>query len=195
MVLRPLLGKGLAVSVARYSTLAGWCFALVALSGVQNAWIRLGSLSALGSPYGVLVIGKVVALGVLGLAGLQQRRVVVGRMATDESARALFARLAVVEVVVMGAAFGLATALSRSAPPVPDVVQGRVDPVQALTGYAAPPRALQPADWLTLWQVGLALADRRGRRGRPLPRRRRPADPARRPLAGRCAPCPGWPAG
>ena len=70
VVLRPLLGKGLAVSVARYSTLAGWCFALVALSGVQNAWIRLGSLSALGSPYGVLVIGKVVALGVLGLAGL-----------------------------------------------------------------------------------------------------------------------------
>ena len=59
VVLRPVLGKGLAVSVARYSTLAGWCFVLVALSGVQNAWIRLGSLSALGSPYGVLVIGKV----------------------------------------------------------------------------------------------------------------------------------------
>ena len=34
----------------------------------------------------------------------------VGRMATDEGARALFARLAVVELVVMGAAFGLATA-------------------------------------------------------------------------------------
>ncbi len=153
VVLRPLLGKGLAVSVARYSTLAGWCFALVALSGVQNAWIRLGSLSALGSPYGVLVIGKVAALGVLGLAGLQQRRVVVGRMATDEGARALFARLAVVEVVVMGAAFGLATALSRSAPPVPDLVQGRADPVQALTGYPAPSRALHAGDWLTLWQV------------------------------------------
>jgi cytochrome c oxidase assembly factor CtaG/putative copper export protein len=153
VVLRPLLGQGLAVSVARYSTLAGWCFVLVALSGIQNAWIRLGSLSALGSPYGVLVIGKVVALGVLGLAGLQQRRVVIARMATDEGARALFARLAVVEVVVMGAAFGLATALSRSAPPVPDLVQGKADPVQALTGYAAPPRALRAGDWLTLWQV------------------------------------------
>jgi len=74
-------------------------------------------------------------------------------MATDEGARALFARLAVVEVVVMGAAFGLATALSRSAPPVPDVVQAEADPVQALTGYAAPPRALRAGDWLTLWQV------------------------------------------
>ena len=152
VVLRPLLGRGLAVSVARYSTLAGWCFVLVALSGVQNAWIRLGSLSALGSPYGVLVLGKVLALGVLGVAGLQQRRLVVGRMATDEEARGLFARLAVVEVVVMGAAFGLATALSRSAPPVPDVVPGRVDPAEALTGYAAPTRPLQPADWLTLWR-------------------------------------------
>ena len=33
VVLRPVLGRGLAVSVARYSTLAGWCFVLVALSG------------------------------------------------------------------------------------------------------------------------------------------------------------------
>ena len=55
---------------------------------------------------------------------------------------ALFARLAVVEVVVMGAAFGLGTALSRSAPPVPDLVPGRVDPAQALTGY---PRRRTPA--------------------------------------------------
>jgi len=152
VVLRPVLGRGLAVSVARYSTLAGWCFVLVALSGVQNAWIRLGSFSALGSPYGVLVLGKVLALVVLGLAGWQQRRRVVDRMATDEGARRLFARLAVVEVVVMGAAFGLGTALSRSAPPVPDVVPGRVDPAQALTGYAAPTHPLRPADWLTLWR-------------------------------------------
>ena len=73
-------------------------------------------------------------------------------MATDEGARRLFARLAVVEVVVMGAAFGLATALSRSAPPVPDLVPGRVDPAQALTGYSAPTHPLRPVDWLTLWR-------------------------------------------
>ena len=64
----------------------------------------------------------------------------------------------------MGAAFGLATALSRSAPPVPDVVPGRVDPAQALTGYAAPARPLRAGDWLTLWRSGLAVADRRRRR-------------------------------
>ena len=64
---------------------------------------------------------------VLGLAGLQQRRVVIGRMATDEAARALFARLAVVEVVVMGVAFGLATALSRSAAARPRPGAGDAD--------------------------------------------------------------------
>ena len=51
------------VVVARYSTLAGWCFALVAISGLVNAALRLGSWSALASAYGLLVIGKVAALG------------------------------------------------------------------------------------------------------------------------------------
>ena len=35
-MLRPVLGKGLAVSVQRYSTLAGWCFVAVAVSGVKT---------------------------------------------------------------------------------------------------------------------------------------------------------------
>ena len=51
------------VVVARYSTLAGWCFALVAISGLVNAALRLGGWSALASAYGLLVIGKVAALG------------------------------------------------------------------------------------------------------------------------------------
>ena len=124
--------------VRRYSTLAGVCFVVVAFSGVINAALRLGSFAALGTPYGLLVIGKVIALGLLGVAGLLHRRRVIPRLATDRSA---FARLAAVELVVMGATVGLAVALSRSAPPVPEAAagaQGTDDRVASLLGYPEP---------------------------------------------------------
>ena len=66
--------------VRRYSTLAGACFALVALSGVVNAALRLGSFAGLATTYGLLVVGKVVALGLLGLAGLAHRRRTIPRL-------------------------------------------------------------------------------------------------------------------
>ncbi len=128
-----LLGGQRSVVVARYSTLAGVCFAVVAASGVVNAALRLGSFAALASGYGVLVIGKVVALGLLGLAGYAHRRRTIPRL---EAQPRLFARVAAVELVVMGATLGLAVALSRSAPPVPAVDTS--DPVGALLGYPVP---------------------------------------------------------
>ena len=153
VVLRPVLGKALAVSVERYSTLAGWCFAVVAVSGALNAWLRVGSVSGLATPYGALVLGKTAALVLLGLAGWRQRRSVIGRLRTDPAAPGAFARLAVAELVVMGAAFGLATALSRSAPPVPQKPEGNVSPALSLTGYPAPHLPVAPDAWLTVWRV------------------------------------------
>jgi len=153
-MLRPLLGKGLAVSVRRYSALAGWCFVGVAVSGVASAWIRVGSIGNLASSYGVLVILKVVALVVLGLAGWLQRARVVDRIATDPLAGRLFARLALAEVVVMGAAFGLGTALAHSEPPAAlGLAPAITDPVTAVTGYAAPPFAMSTSDLFTVWRV------------------------------------------
>jgi cytochrome c oxidase assembly factor CtaG/putative copper export protein len=152
-MLRPVLGKGLAVSVQRYSTLAGWCFVAVAVSGVANAWIRVGSIGNLASSYGALVILKVVALVVLGLAGWQQRLRVVDRIATDPLAGRLFGRLALLELVVMGAAFGLGAALSRSAPPVAGVPIVSADRAYALTGYPAPAGPLTAVGWLTVWRI------------------------------------------
>jgi cytochrome c oxidase assembly factor CtaG len=128
-----ILGDALPRVARRYSTMAGWCFLAVAGSGLVNAWVRLGSWSALGSAYGLLVIGKVVALGCLGLAGLVHRRYTLGRIGDS---RRWFVRLAMVEVVVMGATLGLAVALSRSAPPGADTVP---DPASALLGFPAPP--------------------------------------------------------
>ena len=52
------LGRDLSVTVARYSVLAGWAYALVAISGVQQAILRVGSWSAVTSAYGLLVAAR-----------------------------------------------------------------------------------------------------------------------------------------
>ena len=152
-MLRPLLGAALAVSVQRYSTLAGWCLVAVAVSGAANAWIRIGSIGNLASSYGALVILKVVALVALGVAGWQQRSRVVGRIAADPLAGRLFGQLALIELVVMSSAFALGTALSRSAPPVPDTPVVSPDPAYALTGYPSPAGLLSGSDWFTVWRI------------------------------------------
>ena len=105
VVLRPVLGKGLArergaLQHAGRLVASSWSHC-PACRTPGSGWARCPRSA---TPYGVLVVDKVVALVVLGLAGWQQRRRWSDRMATDEGARALFARLAVVEVVVMGVA-------------------------------------------------------------------------------------------
>jgi cytochrome c oxidase assembly factor CtaG/putative copper export protein len=151
-IMRGSLGKGFPVAAQRFSTLAGWCFAIVAVSGVINAWLRLGGFGGLPTAYGALVMIKVVALLLLGVAGLEQRQRTIARLAADPSSRVLFARLAAGELVVMGVAIGIAVALSRSAPPTPDKPLGDVGPAQALTGYPLPP-PLDFAHWFTVWRI------------------------------------------
>lgn len=146
------LGKGTPDVVRRYSTLALWCFCAVAASGALNAAIRIGSIGGLASRYGVLVLIKIALLVALGGFGAMHRRRVVGALAgAGAPARALFARLAGVETLVMGAAIALGVTLSRSAPPVPEVIR-TVDAAYNLTGYRAP-AAPDAATWLTLWRV------------------------------------------
>ena len=161
-VLRPLLGRRLGPVVARFSTLALWCFVAVLVSGVAGAWVRIGDLAGLATPYGALVLVKAAALVVLGGLGWQQRRRVVDRIATDPTSGRLFARLVLVELAVMGVAMGFATALARTAPPVPEAVVP-VDTAQSLTGYPAP-AAPAGLSWLTTWRfdwlwglLGIAL--------------------------------------
>lgn len=126
------LGPQLPVVAQRYSTLAGWCFVVVAASGLVNAALRLGSFDQLGSTYGILVVGKAVGLGLLGLAGAAHRRATLRRLADGSR---WFVRLAAVELLVMGATIGLAVALSRSQPPE----EVSAEPVTALLGYPMPP--------------------------------------------------------
>jgi len=108
-----LLGRRrelLARALPRFSTLAGACLAVVTVSGLLTAQVRLGSWAALFlTGYGALVIAKVAALVLLGLLGLVTRR----RMAAG---RIPVLRWAGVEVTVMAVTLGLAAALSQAAP-------------------------------------------------------------------------------
>jgi len=150
-VIRPMVGKDLPVAVRRYSVVAGWCFLTVLLSGAVNGWVRLGSLAGFSTTYGAVLLTKVVALGLLGLAGFAMRARVVHALGLSPTSGRLFARLALVEMALMGVAFGAAVALTRAAPPVPDTPQAQPTIVDAFTGFAAPP-APESLTWLTAWR-------------------------------------------
>lgn len=143
--------KRLAPAIERYSVLSAWCLALVAVSGATNAAVRLGSVGKLfSSDYGILVIGKIVAILALALFGLRQRRRIVAQGQG-------FIRLAGLEIFLMAMTVGLAVALSRTPTPVP--VNLLKTPVEELLGGAIPPA---PTFLRLLWGwspngVGLAI--------------------------------------
>ena len=157
VLLRGRLGSALGDVAGRFSTLAGWGFALVVVSGSVNAWQRLSHWSELLHGYGLLVLLKIGAALALGLAGYWHRRATLpalrsGAGSGTGSGTRPFWRLVGGELVVFGVAMGLAVALSRSAPPVPDDLP-RADPTPAelLTGEPLPP-PLTAVHWLTQWR-------------------------------------------
>jgi putative copper resistance protein D len=129
-------------AVTRFSTLAAWCVAIVAVSGIANAAVRLGAWSPLFTTgYGRLVLAKAACLVALAGFGLAHRRKTVGRASADPDAAlgwGLFARLASAEVALMAATVGIAVALSRTPTPVGDLVY--TSPVEALLGGPLPPK-------------------------------------------------------
>src|SRR5690606_16321677 len=137
--------------IARYSTLAIVCFVVVAISGYVSAALRIGELDKLATPYGVLVVAKVLSLLVLGLFGLLHRRFVIGRMRAFGSGRGrLFWWLVVAELGFMGIASGVAAALARTATPVEQTLL-EFTPAAILTGEPLPPPFTVEALW-TLWR-------------------------------------------
>ncbi|MFI6760065.1 cytochrome c oxidase assembly protein [Micromonospora sp. NPDC050417] len=124
-------------AAARYSRLALACFVLVTVSGLTNAWVRLGEWNQLWhSGYGALLLGKIAALLLLGGIGALHRARTLPALRAGRAGA--FVRLAAGEVAVFAATFGLAVALSRSPTPVPvDPVEP--DPLVELLGFALPP--------------------------------------------------------
>ncbi|MFB9308140.1 putative copper resistance protein D [Agromyces hippuratus] len=134
--------KRLPVVLARYSTVALISFIVVALSGYASAALRIGDWDQLFTPYGGLVVVKVVALIALGLFGAAQRRFLIGRMSrADGSRTGSFWWLVVAELAFMGLASGAAAALARTATPVSEEEAGSLarTPAEILTGEPLPP--------------------------------------------------------
>ena len=150
VLLRPVLGKWLPLVVERYSKVAAWSLLTVALSGVVSAAVRMSGLSDLATTYGAIILAKVVAIVVLGQLGLAQRTKVIARLRETPSSAPLFARLIAVELVVMGAAIGIATALARTGNPSLER-PAPANLAEGLTNYPEP-AAPDATSWLTMWR-------------------------------------------
>jgi cytochrome c oxidase assembly factor CtaG/putative copper export protein len=146
-----------ALLTRRYSTLALASFALIAISGVASASIRITKISDIFSAYGALLILKVSVLVLLGALGAIYRTRLVGKLAQGAAVAKSFYSLVAVEFVLMGTAIGFATALAKTAPPLDGDGIIDVTPAQLLTGEPLPPE-LTPIRWLTVWKLDLVWA-------------------------------------
>ncbi|MDO8106251.1 cytochrome c oxidase assembly protein [Isoptericola sp. b441] len=161
------LGRDLAPAVARFSTLALWCYLGVGISGAVNAAMRMADLGQLvTTAYGRLVATKITIMVGLGLVGWLHRRRVVEALAARASVAGasrrapwVFWRLVAVELVLMGAVSGVAVALASAEPPVPQTPTGALSPAEVVTGHPLPPPPTFDR-WLTSfrWDLLLALA-------------------------------------
>lgn len=159
VLLRSVLSaERLAAVLPRYSTIALISFLIVGVSGVVNAALRLGDWPNLLTPYGVIILVKVTALGALGLFGVFYRRAIIGRL-TATNARKLFWMLATAELAFMGLAEGVASALAVTAPPVDAAAPptGGETPAEYLTFSPLPPE-LTPARFFTSFNIDLLWA-------------------------------------
>ncbi|MET8161377.1 cytochrome c oxidase assembly protein [Sphaerisporangium sp. NPDC005289] len=175
-------GAARVVAVRRFSAVALCCFVVVGFSGLVNAWIRLGGAAQFWETrYGLLVLAKIAALGVLGWFGWTHRRGTIAALeAEPDAAQSVaarsdgersdgeqapagerFLRLATAEVGVMACTIALAVGLSRTPPPRADAPHGQHE----LLGYSLPPfspwRLLtetRPDPLLILAVAGVAVA-------------------------------------
>ena len=140
-------GEHADLAARRFSAVAGWCLVAMAISGVVNALVRISVPDLVRTEYGWLVIGKVVALCLLGVFGWRQRRVALPALRADAGARGPLIRLALVEAAVFGATFGIAVGLGRTPPPA---VRAEPSITEAAIGYdfAGPPTVARVLfDW------------------------------------------------
>jgi putative copper resistance protein D len=140
------------VLAKRYSSLALFAFGLTAISGVAAAALRIVDVKYLFTPWGVLVIAKVVILVILGGFGAFYR---LKLLKSNSASGKKFAIVAAVELALMGAAFGLGASLSRTASPSTNIKLGDLSsPAAILTGSPLPPE-LTFERWFTSYKIDL----------------------------------------
>ena len=137
----------------RYSTLALVAFVLTAVSGVASSLVRITVPELFTTTYGLLILAKVVALVLLGCFGAVYRLKLIGATPADLKQRVLVA-VVLVELVVMGVAVALATALARTGAPAPTDIVDDPSPARILTGSDLPPE-LTADRWFSEWRFDL----------------------------------------
>lgn len=141
------------LAARRFSAIALWCFAAMALSGVVNALVRVLPSDLLTTGYGRLVVAKFVALCLLGVVGWRQRRAGIAALQADSNdARAPLIRLALIEAAVFALTFGIAVGLGRTPPPPPPIVNPSIAEVEIGYDFAGP---LTPFRVLFDWRFDL----------------------------------------
>ncbi|CAB4870700.1 unannotated protein [freshwater metagenome] len=140
-------------ALRRYSSIALLSIAIVSITGIASALIRIGSVGNLASEYGIIVLLKAVGTVVLALLGARWRRGIIPHLDSTKGV----VGFAVVETAILGIVVGLATGLARTAPPIEQSLTGQMTPAEILTG-----RVL-PGEWtwttaFTSWNIDLIWA-------------------------------------
>ncbi|WP_278262952.1 cytochrome c oxidase assembly protein [Nocardia sp. AG03] len=125
-------GAGTDVAARRFSLAATVSIAVIAVSGVINAWVRVPAADLFTTTYGRLVLAKTAALLVLAAIGYLQRRAALPALAADPRDRGALIRFAGVEMLIFAATIGLAVGLGRTPPPPPTSVP---TPMEVELGY------------------------------------------------------------
>ncbi|MEV4737087.1 MULTISPECIES: cytochrome c oxidase assembly protein [unclassified Microbacterium] len=153
VILRDRSGIGTAALVSRYSSLAIAAFAVVAVSGVARSVVALGDISQLMTPYGGILIAKVVLLVGMGLFGAWYRLRLIPRLNGPAAAR-WFWMLVLGEIALMGLASGAAAALARTPPPTGEEAAFVQTPAENLTRSPLPPEFTIDR-WFTAWDIDI----------------------------------------
>ncbi|MCM3778837.1 cytochrome c oxidase assembly protein [Microbacterium hydrocarbonoxydans] len=153
IVLRGRSDIGTAKLVARYSSLAIAAFVVVAVSGLARSVVALGDITQLMTPYGGILIAKVVLLVGMGLFGAWYRIRLIPRLDGPQAAR-WFWMLVLGEIALMGLASGAAAALARTPPPTGEEAAFVQTPAENLTRSPLPPEFTIDR-WFTAWDIDI----------------------------------------
>ncbi|WP_314646776.1 cytochrome c oxidase assembly protein [uncultured Microbacterium sp.] len=150
--LRPTVAKGsLEHILRRYSTLALAAFVVVAVSGYFRALTALGRWDDLATPYGAILVAKILALVVMGVLGALYRRRLIAAASGGGKA---FWGFVCIELAFMGIASGAAAALARTAAPADIAPAAQSTAAEILTDAPVPP-PLTGTQWVLAWSPDL----------------------------------------